>query len=274
MTAGFGVPNGSEDGGAPHAGRRRRGRAFVLACTAALTVTAVSIGLGITGTGPFGGGGALRLVPPAGAETPPAATPTAPPWRPPTPSTPAFATVRGIVLYLPAGEDRVVRIGYHEASYPVALAMAPFGTCLRDFNRTKFAKPPPTPGPDYIVMSSRGRGQPATSAADVALPRGTTVLSPATGVVTSAKPYRLYGRYRDVRISIRPDGVSGVEVVIIHVDRVLVHRGDRVDAGSTPIGIPRVFPFSSQVNDYIGPGIPHVHIEVNRLGPARHEASD
>jgi hypothetical protein len=34
-----------------------------------------------------------------------------------------------------------------------------------------------------------------------------------------------------------------------------------------------VFPFSSQVNDYIGPGIPHVHIEVNTLGPARHEAS-
>jgi hypothetical protein len=27
-----------------------------------------------------------------------------------------------------------------------------------------------------------------------------------------------------------------------------------------------VFSFRSQVNDYVGPGIPHIHIEVNRIG--------
>jgi murein DD-endopeptidase MepM/ murein hydrolase activator NlpD len=123
-------------------------------------------------------------------------------------------------------------------------------------------------------MSSRGRRQAATSAADVALRRGTVVLAPTTGVVTSAKAYRLYGRYRDMRIAIRPDGVRGIAVVLIHVDRVTVRRGDRVFAGVTPIGVPRMFAFSSQVNDYIGPGIPHVHIEVNTIGPARHQASD
>jgi hypothetical protein len=168
----------------------------------------------------------------------------------------------------------VVRVGYHEASFHMALALTPMGRCLRDYNRTKFAKPPATPGPDYLVMSSRGRGTPATTAADVAMPLGTTVLSPATGVITSAKPYRLYGRYFDIRIAIRPDRTNRIEVVVEHVNHVRIHRGDRVFAGVTPLGIPRVFPFSSQINDYIGPGIPHVHIEVNTLGPARHEASN
>jgi hypothetical protein len=167
-----------------------------------------------------------------------------------------------------------VLIGYHEASYPVTLALSPVGRCVRDYNRTKFRKPAPGPGPAYFVMSSRGRGQPATSAADIALPRGTIARSPVTGVVVVAKPYRLYGRYPDVRIAIRPDAVRGIEVIVIHVDRVRLHRGDRVFAGVTPLGIPRVFPFRSQVNDYIGPGIPHVHIEVNRIGASRHQTTD
>lgn len=272
MTAGFGPPNGD----VPRAsGGRHRGRFIAFASMVAIAVVAVAIALGVAGAAPFGRAGAL-LAPPAGAATssPGGTGPSSSPPTPPAQLTQAFATVHGIQLYLPATSDRIVKIGYHEASYPVALALTPLGTCVRDFNRTVFAKPSPTPGPDYIVMSSRGRGHPATSAADVAMPRGTTVLSPVTGVVRSAKPYRLYGRYRDVRISIQPEGLTGIEVVVIHVDRVVVHRGDRVFAGVTALGVPRVFPFSSQVNDYIGPGIPHVHIEVNRLGPARHETSD
>jgi murein DD-endopeptidase MepM/ murein hydrolase activator NlpD len=272
MTAGFDPPGGDPQR-APSG--RRPGRVVAIGSIVALVVVAFAIGLDITGVAPFGRGGSL-LAPPAGAApaSPGTTAVPAPPLSSSPPPTQAFASVRGIELHLPAAAERIVEIGYHEASFPVALALAPLGTCVRDLNRTKFAKPRPTSGPDYIVMSSRGRGRPATSAADVAMRRGTTVLAPTTGVVTGAKPYRLYGRYRDVRISIRPDGIAGVEVVVIHVDHVQVHKGDRVLSGVTAIGVPRVFPFSSQVNDYIGPGIPHVHIEVNRLGPARHETSD
>ena len=245
---------------------------WVAAAGVSLLVAGAVLGLGGAGIGPFVHHGKPLLAAPAGAEPGPSPTAPALPEPAPSPGTQPFATVRGLHLYLPS--DTVVRIGYHEASFPVALALTPLGRCLRDFNRTKFRKPPTTAGADYLVMSSRGRRDAATSAADVALLPGTAVLAPTTGVVTSAKAYRLYGRYRDMRIAIRPDGARGIVVVMIHVDHVAVHRGDRVFAGVTPIGVPRIFAFSSQVNDYIGPGIPHVHIEVNTIGPARHETSD
>ena len=114
---------------------------------------------------------------------------------------------------VPAPAGAVVRVGYHEASFHVALALTPMGRCLRDYNRTKFAEPPhPRAGlPGPVV---RGRGTPATTAADVAMPLGTIVLAPVTGVITSAKPYRLYGRYFDIRIAIRPDHTNRIEVVV------------------------------------------------------------
>lgn len=226
----------------------------------------------MAGVGPFAHHGRPLLAAPAGAQPGVASRSPEQAAPPPSPRTAPFAMVRGLTLYLPS--KVVVRVGYHEASFPVAIGLTPLGRCLRDFNRTKFTKPPPTAGPDYLVMSSRGRRQAATSAADVALRPGTVVLAPVTGVVTSAKAYRLYGRYRDMRVAIRADGSRGIEVVVIHIDRVVVHRGDRVFAGVTAMGVPRIFAFSSQVNDYIGPGIPHVHIEVNTIGPARHETSD
>jgi hypothetical protein len=191
---------------------------------------------------------------------------------PPVPLTRPFASVHGLRLYLPV--PRPALVGYHEASYRVARALSPVGRCVRDYNRTKYKKPPPGPGPAYFVMSSRGRGHPATSAADIAMAPGAVVRSPVTGVVVGTRPYRLYGRYPDVRIAIRPDAVRGIQVIVIHVQRVRIHRGERLFAGVTPLGVPRVFPFRSQVNDYIGPGIPHVHIEVNSFGASRHQTTD
>jgi hypothetical protein len=169
-----------------------------------------------------------------------------------------------VTLYLPAHSP--VAVGYHEASLPDALQLAPLGRCTHDFNRTKFVKPGPTAGPDYVVMSSRGRPHPATSAADIAVRPNAAVLAPVTGTVKSVKTYRLYGAYIDLRLAITPSGHARFRVVMIHVRALLVHPGDMVYAGVTRVASVRLFPFSSQVNDYIGPGIPHVHIEVKELG--------
>jgi hypothetical protein len=115
-------------------------------------------------------------------------------------------------------------------------------------------------------MSSRGRPHPATSAADIAMLPNAAVLAPVTGTVKSVKTYRLYGTYVDLRLAITPTGHLRLRVVMIHVRAVLVHPGDLVYAGVTRVASVRVFPFSSQVNDYIGPAIPHVHIEVKEIG--------
>ncbi|HEX8100705.1 MAG TPA: hypothetical protein VF660_10960 [Actinomycetota bacterium] len=175
-----------------------------------------------------------------------------------------FARVLGLVLRVPVGHQKA--IAYHEAALPAALGLHPLGTCGRNANKYKFTCPSPTPGPRYIVMSSRGRVHPATSAVDVAMSARSAVLSPVSGLVYRVKRYFLYGRYLDYRISIIPEGHPGMAVVLIHVAHVRVHHGSRVTGGVTPLGVPRRFPFHSQVNDYVGAGVSHVHLEVKRIG--------
>jgi hypothetical protein len=179
--------------------------------------------------------------------------------------TPAFASIGGLLLYLPATHP--VLIAYHEASKDASLALSPLGTCTRNANRYEFEAPPASPGPRYIVMSTRGRPHPATSAVDIAMHAETVVRSPVTGTVARVKPYRLYGRYVDLRLVLDPTGERGLRVVVIHLTSLRVRPGSPVVAGVTPIGSARPFPFRSQVNDYVGGGIPHVHVEVKRVGP-------
>jgi biotin carboxyl carrier protein len=178
----------------------------------------------------------------------------------------AFASWRGLELYLPSSAVRCVC--YHEASYHDAMALHPLGRLRHDYNVTKFSRREPvTPGPDYIVMSSRGRPTPATSAADVVMPRGTKVRAPVSGVVTKVKRYRLYGGYVDDEVEIRPDDAPDVRLAMIHLDDLEVHEGDEVSQGASVIGVPRIFPFSSQTDLYIPGGNPHVHMEV--IDPSR-----
>jgi hypothetical protein len=125
-------------------------------------------------------------------------------------------------------------------------------------------------GPRYIVWPSRGRPHRPTSAVDVATRIGDGVLSPVTGTVWRVKRYRLYGAYFDLRISVIPSGHPELRVIIIHVAHVRVRRGSILVAGVTPIARVRVLPFRSQVNDYVGGGVPHIHIEVKSVGAPRH----
>ena len=180
-----------------------------------------------------------------------AAAPVAP--DPPPQGVP-FARAKGVTLYLPAADPRL--IGYHEASYPDAATLTPIGRLQKNANRTK--------GPRYTVMASRGRPTPATSAVDVVLPSSTRVLAPVSGVVVQVKPYKLYGKYPDERVEISVDGHPDVHVVMIHLTHVRVVRGDRVSATLSVIGEPRVFPFRSETDDYVRGGDPHVHIEIKK----------
>jgi hypothetical protein len=188
------------------------------------------------------------------------APPSPSPARLPDP----MAGVGKLVVLVPSHET--IGVAYHEASFAEAKRLRPLGRCVRNANRTKFERPKPTEGPDYMVMSSRGRPRPATSAVDVAMRPGVSVLAPVSGTVTGAKRYYLYGRYLDYRVAIRPDGAPELRVVLIHVDELNVRRGDKVTAGITVLAVPRVFPFHSQVNNYVRSSVPHVHLEVKAVG--------
>lgn len=177
-------------------------------------------------------------------------------------ATPPFAGVDQVVLSLPASE--ITRIGYHEASFPNALALMPLGTNVDNQNTTKFSPSGPSDGPEYLVLSSRGRPNPATSAVDIVMPEGIPVASVVDGEVSVVEPYLLYGRHPDTKIEIIPDARPDLRVVLIHVDDVRVAPGDRVEVGRTILaGTANRFPFSSHIDRYAeGTPDPHVHIEV------------
>ena len=201
--------------------------------------------------------GGIRFAPPvAAAAVPPATRATLP----------VFASSDGVGLHLLSPD--VVAVAFHEASYRDATALRPMGRCQVCRNRWKFEPPPPTdPKLSYLVTDSRGRSTPATSAADVVLPPGAAVMAPVTGTVTGVKRYRLYRRYPDVRVEIRPDTAPDRRVVLLHLANVRLVPGARVEAMTTRVGTVRGFRFESQVDRYVGGRNPHVHIEVK--DPAR-----
>jgi hypothetical protein len=209
--------------------------------------------------------------------TEPASSPAAEASEPGMPAAPeralsVFATTGGLELQLVS--PATLAVAFHEAAREGAVALTPRGGCAVCRNRAKFTPPPPSGrDPSYIVMDSRGRSAPATSAVDVVLPRRTPVLAPVTGTVRNVKGYRLYRRYPDIRVAIAPDADPRRRVVVIHLRGVTLQRGDRVVASTTVIGRVRSFPFRSQVDRYVRGSSPHVHIEVRHGIEARSPAS-
>ena len=68
-------------------------------------------------------------------------------------------------MYLQLPADEVVVLGFHEAATRDPLALSPVGRVVDHQNTTKFDPPAPDDtGAPYVVLSSRGRPMPATSA--------------------------------------------------------------------------------------------------------------
>lgn len=177
-----------------------------------------------------------------------------------------FATVDGLELAMPHGRPQV--LAFHEASRAEALELAPVGVLAGNDNPTSFTPPADTEGPAYRVLSSRGRARPATSAIDVAVPLGDAVAAPVNGTIRAVTEYPLYGRVRDWRVEITPEGRPDLTVVLIHLLRPTVDVGDTVTAGQTPIGVARLLPFASHVDYVMDQRHPHVHIEVKPASEA------
>lgn len=185
-------------------------------------------------------------------------------------TTPLFAQVGGVYLRLPA--DEVVVLGFHEAATRESLPMAPVGSVVDHQNTTKFDPPASDDaGTPYVVMSSRGRPMPATSAADLVMPEGVAVRAPVDGEVTDVRQYYLYGKHLDQRVEIAPAANPDLRVVMIHVDGVAVAVGDVLVAGETVVAEQvRRFSFPSHIDRYTEPDRHgHVHLEVKPADAAR-----
>jgi hypothetical protein len=120
------------------------------------------------------------------------------------------------------------------------------GTCLR------------------LWRSNRG-GMPDT-AVDMGAEPGTAIWSPVSGEVVGVRPYMLYDKFEDYEIHIRPDGREDVDVVLIHVQDVVVEPGDKVKAGVTRLASVRKMSdkIDIQLGGYTANGGDHVHVQLNR----------
>lgn len=175
---------------------------------------------------------------------------TAAPGPPPRPVveeqwTP-YATVGGVTLVHPS--NRVERIGFHEANHDGARQQDPLATAVAP-----------------ATLETRHRETGSRTAADVVVDPAAQIRSPVTGTVKWAGSYILYCTINDNYVVIEPDEHPGWEVKVLHIDGLLVHAGQRVVAGQTPIAASaRQLPLESQVDKLRirDPAWPHVHIEV------------
>lgn len=155
------------------------------------------------------------------------------------PGTDPMARVGGVELVVPAVD--VAAVGFHQG-----------GTGNRALEPTG----------EHVVMASRNRATPPTSAVDVAVGADRTVTAPVTGTVTQVEDYSLYGRFRDTLVTIVPDDAD-VAIRMMHIADVTVEPGERVEPGQ-PMARARLLPIPSQVDrHHDGPAGPHVHLDVS-----------
>lgn len=149
-------------------------------------------------------------------------------------------------VVIPAG--LVELVGFHQASHPGSQSIIPVSSGLRT-----------------MLLSSRGRGTPRYSAADIVVPPGEPLRSPVTGTVVAASQYVLYCAHQDKLVYIEPDGLPGWQVRLFHVAGDIPAVGSRVVAGETIVasGGANPLPFESQIDEFTAePSWPHVHLEV------------
>jgi len=194
----------------------------------------------------------------------------------PAPPTPIFANYKKLQLHVPVPVARLTEIGFHQASYAYALPMdspmpdAKLSSAANKVGTSRDTSAQPT-GADAVLVGSVLRmwrprpGKPDT-AADVGGRPGTVVIAPVSGTVVKIKAYKLYGKWDDYEIHIRPEGYPKLDLVMVHVNDLTITVGDEVEAGVTPIAHIRKLSdkVSHQLRDYVkGGGGDHVHVQIN-----------
>ena len=204
--------------------------------------------------------------------------------NPPQPDpTPIFAEYRSLQLRLPVAIASLDEVGFHQASYTYALHMT---TTLPDASLSAakdkrgtgrvLSKQPTGAGAFLIgkvLRMWRARPGRPDSAADVGAAAGSAVFAPVSGLVIKIKPYKLYGKYDDFEIHIRPDGWNEIDCVMIHVTDLTVAVGARVQGGVTHLASVRMLSdrIHDQLGDYSTGTGDHVHIQLNNTHDPRYK---
>ncbi len=151
---------------------------------------------------------------------------------------PVFARLGETNLVLPVSADDATAIAYYSLSDEGAEPFEPVGSQVnagfpssifkKIFSRDSSVR--------YYILQGTGQVVAKTGAVDIGASPGTPIVSPVSGVVSAVRDYKLYGKYDDVQIDIRPKGMSGITLTLLFVEEPAVTIGQTVDEGKTQLG--------------------------------------
>ena len=210
----------------------------------------------------------------------------------PAAPTPVFASLRDVRLRLPVPAAAVTVLVFHQSSYrdtvPLSSLVAS-GSPARAREAVKAARSTLKAGGEATVAATpedasedsdgvwtgyalqlwrSNSGGKQDTAIDCGASAGTPVFSPVDGTVMQIRPYKLYKKYDDFEIHIKPDAWDDLDVIVLHVTDPAIAEGQRVVGGVTRIASVRNLASvvsGLQLRNYTLDGGNHTHVQVNRI---------
>src|SRR5660397_270186 len=130
-------------------------------------------------------------------------------------------------ITLPVAAENSTIIAYHGTGDTTALPFTPIGSRMNGglVSRTlKGVFSGRAPIRYYLLQDDSG-GDTETTSVDVGAPPGTPVSSPVSGEIIGVKTYLLHGKYEDVQVDIRPEGLSGETLSLLFITEPTVEIG-------------------------------------------------
>lgn len=177
---------------------------------------------------------------------------------------PPFARLGDRNLILPVAAGDATIIAYQPVNDERTVSLTPIGdqanaNAVVRFFRGIFSGEPVV---RYHLLDGEGGSQ--TSSVLIGAPAGSPVTAPVSGVVTGVKEYKLYGKYDDVQIDIRPEELSSDTVTMLFISDPVVSIGEVVSAGKTQLGKVRESPpeLAASLAKYTHDSGSHLHMWV------------
>ena len=156
---------------------------------------------------------------------------------------PAFARLGDRNLLLPVAAGDATIIAYQPVSDERAVALTPIGDQANTNALVSFFRGIFSGGAVGALLPARRRRPERPPVRSWWAPRPALPSPrPSPGSVTAVKEYKLYGKYDDVQIDIRPEEMSGITVSLLFIDDPAVSIGEVVTAGKTQLGKVRECP--------------------------------
>jgi hypothetical protein len=179
-------------------------------------------------------------------------------------SRPAFARLGDRNLLLPVAARDATIIAYQPVSDERAVSLSPIGEQANSNGLVRFFRGIFSGEPSvryYLLEGAKGA---PTSSVLVGAQSGSPVTSPVSGIVTAIKEYKLYGKYDDVQIDIRPEKTSGITITLLFISNPVISIGEVVSAGKTQLGKVRECPeeLGKGLAQYTHDSGSHVYLQV------------